>query len=72
VNYEPNTLGRGLPKEAPATSAEVYRIEGDVNRKKFSLTNDFEQAGQKHRSMGKVEREHLIDNIVDSLGKAKK
>jgi catalase len=72
VNYEPNTFGGGLPKEAPATSAEVYRIEGDVNRKKFRLTNDFEQAGQKYRSMGKVEREHLIDNIVDSLGKAEK
>jgi len=70
VNYEPNTLGGGLPKEAPATSAYVHRVEGDVNRKRIGLTNNFEQAGQKYRSMTKVQREHLIDNIVDSLGKA--
>jgi len=70
VNYEPNTLGGGLPKEAPAAATYVFRAEGDVNRKKIRLTNDFEQAGHKYRSMGKVEREHLIDNIVDSLGKA--
>ncbi len=72
VNYEPNTLAGGLPGEAPVASTEVYRVEGDVNRKKIRLTNDFEQAGQKYRSMGKVEREHLTDNIVDSLGKAEK
>jgi len=70
VNYEPNTLGGGMPKEAPATATHVFRAEGDVNRKKIRLTNDFEQAGHKYRSMTKVEREHLIDNIVDSLGKA--
>ena len=72
VNYEPNTLAGGLPAEAPANPTGVYRVEGDVNRKRISLTNDFEQAGQKYRSMGKVEREHLIDNVVDSLGKAEK
>jgi catalase len=72
VNYEPNTLAGGLPAEAPASFTGVYRVEGDVNRKRISLTNDFEQAGRKYRSMGKVEREHLIDNVVDSLGKAEK
>jgi catalase len=72
VNYEPNSLGGGMPKEAPATSTYVFRAEGEVNRKKIRLTNDFEQAGHKYRSMTKVEREHLIDNVVDSLGKAEK
>jgi catalase len=43
-----------------------------VNRKKIRLANDFEQAGHRFRSMSKVEREHLIDNVVSSLGKADK
>jgi len=72
VNYEPNTLAGGLPKEAPAAAMGVFRVEGEVDRKKIRLTDDFGQAGQKYGSMGKVERDHLIDNIVDSLGKAEK
>jgi catalase len=70
VNYEPNTLGGGMPAETPATPDENYLLEGTVTRRKISLTNDFEQAGQRYRSLGKVDQEHLVDNIVDSLGKA--
>jgi len=43
-----------------------------VMRQKISLTNDFQQAGERYRSLGKVGQEHLIDNIADSLGKADK
>ncbi|WXG42231.1 MAG: catalase-related domain-containing protein [Candidatus Freyarchaeum deiterrae] len=39
-------------------------------RKKISLTNDFKQAGERYRSLSKVDQDHLVDNIVDSLGKA--
>ncbi|MCX6668564.1 MAG: catalase [Methanothrix sp.] len=70
VNYEPNTLAEGEPREAPATPAESYHLEGDVMRQKISLTNDFEQAGQRYRSLSKIDQDHLVDNIVDSLGKA--
>jgi catalase len=39
-------------------------------RQKISLPNDFQQAGERYRSLGKADQEHLIDNITDSLGKA--
>jgi catalase len=72
VNYEPNTLAAGLPGEAPATQAEKYQLKGVVVRQKISLTNDFEQAGQRYRSLRKIDQDHLVDNIADSLGKANK
>ncbi len=72
VNYEPNTLADGMPSEAPATLAEKYHLEGNVGHKKISLTNDFEQAGERYRSLSKMDQDHLVDNIVDSLGKTKK
>jgi catalase len=72
VNYEPNTLAGGIPKEAPATPTEVFTVTGKVMRKKISLTNDFQQAGERYRSLSKVDQDHLVDNIVDSLGKAGK
>jgi len=72
VNYDPNTLAGGTPREATAYPTSQPRVEGDVGRRKISLTNDFEQAGKLYRSFGKVDQDHLIDNIVDSLGKADK
>jgi catalase len=72
VNYEPNTLAGGMPHEAPATPTEDYGVEGKVAHKKIRLTNDFEQAGQRYSSLSKVDQDNLVDNIVDSLGKADK
>jgi catalase len=72
VNYEPNTLADGIPGEALASPSEQYHMEGIVGRKKISLTNDFEQAGERYRSLSKVDQDHLVDNIAASLGKTKK
>ena len=72
VNYEPNTLAGGMPHEAPATPTEDYHITGKVGRQKISLTNDFRQAGERYRSLGKVDQDHLVDNIIDSVAKANK
>jgi len=72
VNYEPNTLAGGMPREAPATPTGDYGVEGKVVRRRIRLTNDFAQAGQRYRSLNKVDQDHLVDNIVDSLGKADK
>ena len=72
VNYDPNTLAGGTPREATAYPTSQPRVEGDVGRRKISLTNDFEQAGELYRSFSKVDQDHLIDNIVDSLCKADK
>lgn len=70
ANYEPNTLADGEPKEAPAMPADSYHLEGYAVRQKIGLTNDFQQAGERYRSLGKMDQDHLVDNIVDSLGKA--
>ena len=72
VNYEPNTLANGIPGEAPSMPAGKYGLEGEATRQKISLTNDFEQAGQRYHSLSKVDQDHLVDNIVDSLSKAAK
>jgi catalase len=72
VNYEPNSLAGGMPHEVPATPTEDYNIKGKAMRQKIRLTNDFQQAGERYRSLGKVDQEHLVDNIADSLGKANK
>jgi len=67
VNYEPNTLAGGMPKEALAGTQRVYRVEGEITRRKISLTNDFEQAGEKYRSLSKMDKEHLVDNFKADL-----
>ncbi|MDY6907085.1 MAG: catalase [Chloroflexota bacterium] len=72
VNYEPNTLAGGMPREAPAYPTSQTGVEGEIVRRKISLTNDFEQAGELYRSFSKVDQEHLVDNIADSLGQADK
>jgi len=67
-----NTLEWGMPHEAPAVAATHEHLEGDVSRRKISLTNDFEQAGARYRSLGNVDKEHLVGNIVEALGRADK
>jgi catalase len=70
VNYEPNTLAGGMPAEAPAYPTSQTHVEGNMMRRKISLTNDFEQAGKRYRSLSKIDQAHLVDNIADSLSKA--
>jgi catalase len=72
VNYEPNTLGGGAPQESGDPTFGGPPIEGAKVRKKIALTNDFQQAGERYRSLSKTDQDHLVDNIVDPLGHAKK
>jgi catalase len=72
VNYEPNTLADGMPREAAPTAMHRESIRGEVGRRKISITNDFGQAGGRYRSLGNMDQDHLVDNIVDSLRKADK
>ncbi|MCJ7631596.1 catalase [Candidatus Bathyarchaeota archaeon] len=67
VNYEPNTLPDGMPREAPALPTGNYHIGGKVAHHKISLTNDFQQAGEHYHSLGKIDKDHLVDNLADSL-----
>ncbi len=70
VNYEPNTLGGGVPKEAQPAATVRTHLDGEMDRRKISLTNDFAQAGERYRALSKMDQDHLVGNIVDSLGKA--
>ena len=68
VNYEPNSLAVGMPKEAAeAGRPRIYELKGEVGRRKISLTNDFAQAGERYHSLSKMDREHLIDNLIADL-----
>ena len=72
VNYEPNTLAGGMPHEAPSTATTHEHLDADIGRQKISLTNDFSQAGERYRSLSKMDQDHLVGNIVDSLSHAEK
>ena len=68
VNYEPNSLAGGTPKEAiEEGKSRVYQLEGELTRQKISLTNDFAQAGERYHSLNKIDQEHLIDNLIADL-----
>jgi catalase len=67
VNYEPSSIAGGSPAEAAAGSPHVYQVEGKVTRQKIRKTNDFQQAGEKYRSLSKMEKEHLVDNLIADL-----
>jgi hypothetical protein len=68
VNYEPNSLAGGMPEEAHEEGkSRVYQLDGEVTRRKISLTNDFAQAGERYHSLSKMDQEHLIDNLIADL-----
>ena len=57
-----------MPKEAAEEgSPRMYELSGEVARQKISLTNDFAQAGERFQSLSKMDKEHLIDNLVADL-----
>ena len=71
VNYEPNTLGGGSPCQSGDLTFGGRPFVGGEVRQKIALTNDFQQAGDHYHSLSKKDQDHLVDNIVDSLGHAK-
>lgn len=42
-------------------------ISGKIERKGIPNTYDFEQAGERYRSLGKRDQDHLVDNIIDNM-----
>lgn len=67
VNYDPNTLNDGNPKEAKGTIVPAEYVSGKIERKTIRKTNDFKQAGDRYRAMSEKEKEHLVDNIANDL-----
>ncbi len=67
ANYYPNTLGGGIPMQAPEIGIpEEPYVEGREVRMKV-MADDFTQAGDRYRSMTAVEKDHLVSNIVEDL-----
>lgn len=59
-----------MPKEAQSTATVRAYVEGDMDRRKISFIDDFAQAGERYRGLSMMHQDHLVDNIVDLLGKA--
>ncbi|MCM1990683.1 catalase [Oceanirhabdus seepicola] len=73
TNYNPNSLNNGNPHPVPFSGKpEKVKAEGTIKRREIEKTNDYEQAGERYRSLSKTQRDHLVSNIVDALGYAKK
>jgi catalase len=71
-NYYPNSFGGPAPD--PTAGEPPFEVSGMASRKPYTLTDDdFFQPGELYRRvMTDEDREHLIGNIVDHLGNAKK
>jgi catalase len=71
-NYWPNSVDG--PRPDPATGEPPFELSGQAGRFPFNFPNDdFVQPGNLYRKvMQDEDRDHLIGNIVDHLGKAKK
>jgi catalase len=67
VNYEPSSLADAMLKEASSGASRANRIEGEITRQKINLTSDFAQAGERYRSLSKMDQEHLMDNLIADL-----
>jgi catalase len=72
VNFEPNSLGGGEPHESGDPTFEGRPFVGGHVRQKIAKMDDFQQAGERYRSLPKKDQDHLVDNIVDPLSNAKK
>jgi catalase len=71
-NYWPNSLGGPAPD--PTAGEPPFELSGQAGRYPFKYPNDdFVQPGNLYRKvMTDKDRDHLIDNIVNHLGGAKK
>jgi catalase len=71
-NYWPNSLGG--PEPDPQLGEPAFEVSSPAARTPYPHPNDdFQQAGALYRKvMTDEDRDHLIGNIVDHLGGAKK
>lgn len=72
INYSPNSLADNRPRPADIAVPKPVFVEGDVERKTIPRTDDFEQAGERYRSLSDAERSNLSDNIAVELWKCRK
>lgn len=66
VNYEPSSMG-GLEEATPAGGPHEPHVEGRLQRSRIVRTNDYQQAGERYRSIEPWERDDLVKNLIDQL-----
>ena len=66
VNYEPRAAAACARRRRAGKRHTPY-VAGHVVRQKISRTNDFEQAGERYRTIEQWERDDLITNLVAAL-----
>jgi catalase len=71
INYSPNSLNGNRPLPATIPVPRPVQLSGEAVRQSIPKTDDFTQAGERFRSLDKVQREHLVDNIAVELWKCR-
>ena len=67
INYNPSSLDKNPSKLYPNNDDKPVNVSGDIERRVIYKTDDFTQAENQYNSYTRVEKEHLIDNIVTDL-----
>lgn len=68
LNYSPNTLYNNEPMGNPEfKDISPMFYQGYEVRESIPVKNDFKQAGERYLSLTKIERDHLIDNILSEV-----
>lgn len=65
VNYEPSSQSGVRPD--PQFKSSRLHLLGEKQQEPVERTDNFQQAGSYYRSLGEIEREHLINNLSDDL-----
>jgi catalase len=69
VNYEPSITGGLREAEKPAHDEVGPVIEGRLTRKRIPRTNDYQQPGERYLLSEQWEKDDLVGNLTNLLGK---
>lgn len=67
ANYLPNTIGGGMPAEAPETGKPACSFVSGIIDRKEPAGDDYYQARYRYRNMSAKEKDHLIANFTEAL-----
>ena len=73
VNYSPNSLADGNPKEAiTGNEPPNVPVNGYIGRTAIDKEDNYTQAGEFYNSLDESQQDNLVDNLVDGLTNVKK
>lgn len=68
VNYQPNSLADGNPKEAQTNNKPAQiKVEGIIERKAIAKQDNYTQAGQFYNHLTSSQQDNLVGNIVADM-----